>query len=1003
MSRIVALLGACALVVNSAPAALLAGWETSSQTGWGTQNLPGQGHANITVGGLTRAEGVATGPGASDGWGGEAWGAESYSDGETANRFITFTIAPTAGSAVSVNTVTLHYKTSTTGPTFADLQFKLGNGAYTEIEEFSLGSPPNTGGIATIDTSEIPGLRNYQGTITFRLVPYGAANQTGDFYLFGNSSGLDLRVEGTVSGSGGGDTTPPGIIGLTPVDNASNLPVPTTLTAVFNESIARGSGSILVKNTTTGETINELDVTDPAQVILTANQIEMVMATPLAAGTAYHVEFPAGAITDLAGTPNAFAGFTDSETWNFETVEVVAPPEVVVNKYFNGSPERIELLVTGNGTPGSTVDMRGMILKDFSGNIDADNGGKLVFTTSALWSAVPAGTLITLTNWAGSPDTTAADRTLSIGLTDTTYFTPAAGSPEIDLTATDMVMIKEAGSDPAGTVGGIHALAAGLPPDLSLFSSFTGAKAIASGTTGTNLGVKAGNSTATLADYMSGTDATGGLLLTLGDFGAPNNGTNAAFIAALRGRTAGQGDGVATVTNGTLTSPLLGQPVFDPGQSGNQVKVMLLAQSGTTPLTQATITIPAALGVPSGAVLSGLAAVGASSSVNGQTIQVTSASITTIKPLEVTISGISTPATSQVSNNGIYPIAISTTGAGGTLTPIAAQAAVRVATPAGSLHDNDANGIALDSGLVVAVSGTVTEADYGGGAANFNGFLQDASGGISIFTPGLNLGLIRGYRFTVLGTVIQTNGQTSIVPASPAHIVNRGPVPEIGGTPFLVTTLLASAEMNEGALVTIRNLAVDSGAWGPGASLVLRDPLGNTIDVRIQPGSTATTAPAQPLTVTGILAQSDGSAPFTGNYYLMPRDAGDVVQMSDLDHWLVDHELLDVNADADGDGLSNSHEYAFGLDPLSVASSNAIVAMLSKTTGKFSFTRRARVLTGLNYRVFTSTTLSSNWTLDAAATLSVTGTSGEVETVEVTLGTPAPLTAPKLFIRVESF
>lgn len=1004
-SRIVALLGAT-LLIHSAHAALLAGWETTGQTNWGTQGLAAtQQDPNLTIGGLTRGSGVDTGSGASEnGWGGEAWNAETYDDGIAGNRFITFTITPAAGFEVSIQKFTLHYRRSSQGPRAAALQFQIGNGPFTDAEELTFDTDvPNIALIANdIDLSSIPGLQKRKdSTITFRLVPYAADNADGDFYVWGESEGLDLTVQGSVTASSGGDITPPAVVGLTPGTNATNIPAPATLTAVFNESIARGTGTILVKETATGNTINALDVTDPAQVLLTVNQIELVMANPLASGTAYHVEIPAGAIVDLASTPNAFAGFTDSDTWNFTTVQVIAPPKVVVNKYFNGSPDRVELLVTGNGTPGTTVDMRGMILKDFSGNIAADGGGKLIFTSSPLWSAVPVGTLITLANWAISPDISASDFTLSVGLTDPTYFTPVAGSPEFDLNATDMVMIKEAGSDPAGTDGGIHALAAGLPPVQSLFATYAGAKTITDTTTGTNLGVKAGNATATLADYMSGTDASGGWFLTLGDFGAPNNGANAAFIAALRGRMAGQGDGVATVTNASLDSTLFGQPIFDAGQTGRQVKVTLLAQAGSTPLSQVSITIPAALGTPSGAVLSGPAASGASASVNGQAVQVTSAAITTSNALEVTISGLSIPATAQVSNNGIYPLVISTTGIGGTLTPISAQAAVRVATPIGALHDNDANGLALDSGLVVAVSGTVTEADFGGGAANFIGFLEDGSGGIGIFSPASNLGLNRGYRFTILGNVIQTNGQTSIVPASAAHIVNRGPVPEIVGTAMSLPALFANPEVKEGSLITLRNLVLESGTWGPGATVALRDSQGNIIDVRVQPGSTLTSVPPYPIVVTGILGQSDGTAPFTSSYYLMPRDPSDATSLTDLDQWLINHDLANAGSDEDSDGRNNAYEYAFGLDPRSASSSNAIVAKLNRTTGKFSFTRRIPALSGLSYRVFTSINLAV-WAQDTAATMNVTATNGEVETVEVTLGIPAPLSAAKLFIRLDT-
>jgi hypothetical protein len=324
-----------------------------------------------------------------------------------------------------------------------------------------------------------------------------------------------------------------------------------------------------------------------------------------------------------------------------------------------------------------------------------------------------------------------------------------------------------------------------------------------------------------------------------------------------------------------------------------------------------------------------------------------------------------------------------------------------VTTPIGTLHDVDANGLALDSGLVVAVSGTVTEVDFGGGAANFTGFVQDASGGIAIFSPTLNLGLVRGYRFAVLGNVIQTNGQTSIIPLSGANIVNRGPVPEVNGTRVNLSALFANPELREGSLITIPNLVLDSGTWGPGATLVLRDPVGNTIDIRVQPGSTATSVPPYPISITGILGQSDTTAPFTGNYYLMPRDTGDAVQFTDIDAWMIAHDVFSGHEDDDGDGRNNSYEYAFGLDPHSATSSNPIVSTLNPATGKVSFTRRVPVLTGLSYRVFTSTNLR-NWTQDTAATMNVTSTIDDVETVEVTLSAPAPLASSARFVRVET-
>jgi hypothetical protein len=69
-------------------------------------------------------------------------------------------------------------------------------------------------------------------------------------------------------------------------------------------------------------------------------------------------------------------------------------PSVIVNKYFNsggasGAGDVAELLVIQNN-----LDMRGMIIKDFSASMANDGGGKFTFSNDALWSSVRSGTLI---------------------------------------------------------------------------------------------------------------------------------------------------------------------------------------------------------------------------------------------------------------------------------------------------------------------------------------------------------------------------------------------------------------------------------------------------------------------------------------------------------------------------------------------------------------------------------------------------------------------------------
>src|ERR1051326_585735 len=80
----------------------------------------------------------------------------------------------------------------------------------------------------------------------------------------------------------------------------------------------------------------------------------------------------------------------------------MAGPSVVINKYFNSgtTADIVELLVIQDN-----LDMRGMIIKDFSSNMANDGGGKYIFSNDALWSSVRTGTLIVLRNDNSAADT----------------------------------------------------------------------------------------------------------------------------------------------------------------------------------------------------------------------------------------------------------------------------------------------------------------------------------------------------------------------------------------------------------------------------------------------------------------------------------------------------------------------------------------------------------------------------------------------------------------------
>jgi autotransporter-associated beta strand protein len=121
---------------------------------------------------------------------------------------------------------------------------------------------------------------------------------------------------------------------------------------------------------------------------------------------------------------------------------------------------------------------------------------------------------------------------------------------------------------------------------------------------------------------------------------------------------------------------------------------------------------------------------------------------------------------------------------------------------------------------------------------------------------------------------------------------------------------------------------------------------------------------------------------------------------TDYAGWAAFHTISGgQSGDDDSEGMSNFAEYAFGQNP-TVPSGNP-VSFLSTTTGPhLTYTRRMPSLTGHTYRVMTSTHLTG-WAEDSTATQTVIATSGDVETVQVTLSSSL-LSETRLFIRIQA-
>ena len=552
------------------------------------------------------------------------------------------------------------------------------------------------------------------------------------------------------------------------------------------------------------------------------------------------------------------------------------PLNVVVNKYVNATPDRVELLVVGNGTVGSNVDMRGMIIKDHGSSMAVDEGGKFVFANNSLWASVPAGTLIVLTTGTtGTEDITVGggDFNLAVNLGNSTYFTATGG---FDIATTEMVMIKAAGTGVNGVAGGIHALAGGTAG--ARYTEFTGKKLRTPLTSGTSIGIYANNANSVLADYYlsDGTGATGNVAQASLSFGSFNTAGNDSFIKTLRGVV--DGSGLASIVNGLSGSVYLGKNVFSRNQLGQTVEVVFTPSSTAAAIQQLEIDVPALFGVPSvgNVTVSGTGTESATKGVVGQ--KVTISNLNALRPNSVTvqIAGLSTPDTgASSSNTGAYSFGIRSAGAGGSLASLGVNPTARVVIPIANLKSVDLNKIPVLKDQTVAVEGVSLVERLGTG--NTSTVLQEGTAGVQVYSLSAVVGpQIRGNKYMATGTVAHFNGVTQLTLTDAAQLVDLGP--DTLPTPQTITAALLNAdgESYENRLIRIEGLTYVSGTFGNNQNVVFQDASLNQVTVRIQSASTALAKPSGLVTITGIGGQFDNSSPHNTGYQLQPRDIDDM-------------------------------------------------------------------------------------------------------------------------------
>jgi methionine-rich copper-binding protein CopC len=164
------------------------------------------------------------------------------------------------------------------------------------------------------------------------------------------------------------DFTPPSIVGLTPTDGAVGVAIGSDVVLTFSEAVARGTGNIVLK-TSSGLTVETFDSASSQKLTLSGSTLSINPTADLAYSTTYKLDFPAGAVTDLAG--NSFGG---TAPYTYDFVTAAAPPDTTAPLAVTFSP--------ADGTTGIAVGSD--IVITFNEAIAKGSGNLLLKTATGL-------------------------------------------------------------------------------------------------------------------------------------------------------------------------------------------------------------------------------------------------------------------------------------------------------------------------------------------------------------------------------------------------------------------------------------------------------------------------------------------------------------------------------------------------------------------------------------------------------------------------------------------
>lgn len=167
---------------------------------------PSTVHSNIIGTSFIRGAGVnTTGVGVDRAFGGLGFNSVNATTAIAANKFFTFTIASSAGHIMSISSIDpIKYRRSSTGPPNALIQYSINGGSFVNISTINFPNTSSAGDVTNfINLSSFSDLQNLPSSsiVSFRIIPFGASNSTGSWYIYdvSNSTSTDFEIKGTTS------------------------------------------------------------------------------------------------------------------------------------------------------------------------------------------------------------------------------------------------------------------------------------------------------------------------------------------------------------------------------------------------------------------------------------------------------------------------------------------------------------------------------------------------------------------------------------------------------------------------------------------------------------------------------------------------------------------------------------------------------------------------------------------------------------------------------------